>query len=895
MSEHRLKLTSVLLSSTVLATTGPALAQEAEIEPSPSDEIVVRGAFIPDEKRVTSEITSLLDAQDFAVAGDADIASALTRITGISVQAGKFAVVRGLNDRYSNTILNGSGVSSPEPLRRAVPLDMFPTSLIGQATVQKTYAPEYYLDFGGGVIALETSALPDGPFLEVGVSGGVNSATTLRDGLLHNGGGDSDYTSFDDGTRNLPDSLGQVFEEGQARRVDASLDADLREQIGVDLANFTDYVVQQGDIAGNAGASIEGGTRVDFSRDFSMGVIAAVDYGSDWQTLEGVRREIRQGSDGIEIRDDFDRVSTEHQVDLSGLLAVGFDILDNHTITATGLHARSSLKETRVLEGFQASEGRTVREDNTEWFERQVWMTQLAGEHFFPSLNNASINWRAAYSEAFRDAPFNRLVRYELRTNPATGEEVFSFRGRSQDDTRTDFSKIEDDSTDIGVDLVVPVSFLGRDWDLKAGYGYFEKNRDTLIRQFSYNGVLPSEALFTRIDAIISPANVQNGTLSLVEVGGTLFPAQFRGLLEIDAAYVGVDTQLFDFVRVAVGGRFEEAIQIADTFDVGEMSGIEAGEDVTNFDSAIESEYFLPAVTLTWNFIEDVQLRLAYSQTIARPQFRETAFAIFNNTETDRAFRGNPFLTNSEFDNFDARLEYYFARGEFITIGGFYKTIDNPIEEFSFSLGERLASTFVNIPSAEVYGLEFEFEKSLPISEWLMDGMGWQWDWLEPKSWFFKTNYTLTQSEIDAEGEIRRAVPQQGRPQLEISDGTEFVVDGRNLQGLSEHLFNFQLGYEDEEARSRATILLNFTGERIRTAENLSSGFPAVIEQPPLLLDFVYSREFEVWGGEYEFGFQIDNILDDDYEAEVSDETNAIFIDQYDLGRSFSVSLKRRF
>jgi len=894
MSDYRLKFTAALLSSTMFAAAGPAFAQEdtgTDIQAAPTDEIVVRGAYIPDEKRVTSEITSLLDSQDFETSGDADIASALTRITGIAVADDKFAVVRGLNDRYSNTLLNGALVSSPEPLRRAVPMDLFPTSIIGSATVQKTYAPEFGLDFGGGVIALETVALPDSRFLEIGVSGKINSATTLRDGLLYNGGGDSDYSGFDDGRRNLPEALEPVFAD---TKIDSSVDPAVRQGIATGLADWTDFVVQKGELEPSSGFSIEAGDRFDLNPDFSLGVIAALAHDNEWSNKEGVRRNIRLGANGIETRDDYARFSTEQNINQSALLQVGADILDNHTVTATGMLARASLKEARTLQGFNASEGRNIRIDNTEWYERQVWLGQLRGEHIFPALNNASIDWRASYSEAMRDAPYNRQLFYEEGVNPETGEQVFRYRGRT-DGNLTEFSKVEDDSTDVGIDGVLPVTVFDRDVELKAGWGYYEKNRDTFLRQYRFSGTVPSYLLFSRIDSIYSPENVQAGLFDIVEVGGVLFPDNFRGLLEIDSGYVGVDAQLTDYIRIAAGGRYEQSIQVVDTFNVGEVSGIEGGSTITDFDSAIESEYFLPALTLTWNPLENTQLRLAYSQTIARPQFRETAFSIFQNTETDATFRGNPYLTNSEFENFDARLEYYFSRGQFVTLGAFYKKIDNPIEEFNISLGETFASSFLNAPSADLYGLEFEFEKTLPVNEWLEGWFGFTNPWLESKAWNFKTNYTWTQSEVSADGEIRIALPSAGEPALDVVDAASFIVDGRNLQGLSENLFNIQLGYEDDEAMSRATLLVNFTGERIRATENLSSNLPAILEEPPITLDFVYSRDFMAWGGDYTVGFQVDNILDDDYEASQSDGETSIVVDQYDLGRTFSVSLKRRF
>ncbi len=911
MSENRFKLTSALMMSTVLAIMGPSAAHaqdtqqpednaetQADIQTqAPADEIIVRGSYIPDEKRITSEIASTLDAEDFAITGDADIADAMSRITGISVANDKFAVVRGLNDRYSNTILNGSPVSSPEPLRRAVPLDLFPTAIIGDVLVQKTYSPQYSADFGGGVIALETITLPDERFFEIEVSGGVNSATTLHNGLLYNGGGESDYTGWDDGTRNIPDSFEGVFADNRVPELDDATNTAIVSEFASD---WTDHILQQGDIAGDAGLSVEMGDRYDVSDTLSLGVTAAAGYDSEWRTREGVRRITNIGGDGaLQIQDDYDRFSTQHEITSNALLSIGADIADNHTITGTAFGARSTIKEARSLTGFRSSEFRIQRVDNTEWFERQTWIGQLTGEHIFPALMDLEVDWRASYSEAYRDSPDNRQLVYQLPVQFTDPDNIpddvpFTYLGEP-DGNAISFSKIEDDSSDLGVDAMLPLMVAGRDVELLGGYSYYEKNRDTVSRFFRFDGTVPAALRSRRADAIYTPEAIEAGLYDLDEAGGGGFPALFRGLLEVDSVYGGLDAQVTNFLRIAAGVRYEESTQVASTYDIGEET-FEPGSEVSQFDQAIESEYALPAFTATWNVLENVQLRFAYSQTIARPQFRETAFSQFQDIETDTTFRGNPFLTNTEFENFDARAEYYFARGEFITFGAFYKDVTNPIEEFNLSLGDEFGSSFLNAPSAELYGFEVEFEKALPITGLVQDRMGLDWAWLEPKSWFFKTNYTYTKSEVSADGTVTIAnLGAGGVPQATVQPAEFYVEDGRQLQGQSENLFNIQLGYEDDEARSRGTLALNFTGERIRQTRNLSAGLPAIIEEPPVSLDFIYSRDFTVYGGEYSVGFKAQNILDEDYRAFQEGTDNTIDIDRYDLGRTFSVSLSRRF
>ena len=123
------------------------------------------------------------------------------------------------------------------------------------------------------------------------------------------------------------------------------------------------------------------------------------------------------------------------------------------------------------------------------------------------------------------------------------------------------------------------------------------------------------------------------------------------------------------------------------------------------------------------------------------------------------------------------------------------------------------------------------------------------------------------------------------------------IVGDRSLQGQSDHLANLQIGYEDFESNSRATILVNYTSERIQQIEEGGgTGSQRVVEQPPILVDFVWSRDLEIAGGDYTLDFKIGNILGDDYDAkQVSSTGDEIVFDTYDIGRTFELGLTRRF
>jgi hypothetical protein len=223
---------SVVFCSGTPARSGEAMQPptvEAQEEP---EIVVVRGMFIPDVVRETSEVANVLVPEDLVRQGDDTAAQALIRLSGLSVVNSRFVYVRGLGERYSSALLNGSPLPSPEPLQRVVPLDLFPSNILQGALVQKTYSPQFPGEFGGGVINLETVGAPNERFISMAVSGGYNTETSFRQGLSYKGS-DTDWTGFDDKVRDTPHLLSAAMASGRGRIAEGNFsDAELQ-AIGV--------------------------------------------------------------------------------------------------------------------------------------------------------------------------------------------------------------------------------------------------------------------------------------------------------------------------------------------------------------------------------------------------------------------------------------------------------------------------------------------------------------------------------------------------------------------------------------------------------------------------------------------------------------------------------------
>ncbi len=910
MSGIAFKKTSALLATTALITSAlsatlamgyVAHAQDADQPAEEPEVITIRGVFIPEERRDTSEISAIVDADDFSARGDGDAAVALARVTGLSISDDGFVFARGLNERYSSATLNGSPLPSPAPLRRVTPLDLFPTSVLESALAQKTYSPQYSAEFGGAVIDLRTRLLPDEPFFSLSLSAGYDTETTFDRGLLYDGG-DEDWTGFDDGERNRPPELNAI--RGVSRVNDLS--GAEREAVGESLNNDASlWVIQSDDIDADGSISFSAGERFDVSPSLSIGIIAAGGYSNEWQTRRGIRGQSSSNADGLFELRRRERFSTQNEIGLNGLLTVGFDILENHELSFTALGVRQTEKEARTIIGPTIEDlDRNSREENLEWFENQVWTTQVNGTHFFPSLGDLEVAWRGSYSEALRDAPYQRFAEYTQ-----LDDGTFRYDGESSANSTT-FSFVGDDTTDFAVDLTLPFAFGGIEGELIGGYSYTESDRIGEQQIYRYSAVTDPNLLVQRIDLIFSDANIGSSTGASTPVlndtaVGQEFPEAYAATLETDAGYLGVDAQITDSLRAAVGVRYEDAIEAVQIFPfVDDVTG--------SVVVPINEDYLLPAATLTWTFAENMQLRLGYSNTITRPQFRELAPAPFVNTETDEIFFGNPFLVDTEITNYDARFEWYFARDQFFTFGAFYKDLENPIEEYGVQVGGNDSSqtTFINAPAATLYGFEVEFERLFEMGD-MFENVGW----IQPYTGVVRANYTWSDSELEVDDTTlaRRptnvtlretTIDQDGDGDIDGDDlilanldtstlVSDIIADGRQLLGQSEHLFNLQLGYENYDARSRAFFLVNFASERIRTQEN-GRQLPAVIEEPPTSLNFVYSREFTAMNSDVEFGFRATNLLGDDYEAFQEEGDVRVPVDTYELGQTFTLSLRFR-
>lgn len=841
--------------------------------PGGAGAIVVTGRRNRDPVRSSAQVVSVLSSEDIARTGEGDIAGALTRVTGLSIVGSGRVFVRGLGDRYSLALLNGLPLPSPEPLSRVVPLDIFPTSVVASTLVQKTYSANFPGEFGGGVINLTTRAVPEESFVKIsaGISG--DNETAFSNGLTYFGS-NFDWFGFDNGNRDLPSNL-QAFIASGERIEDTSIDV----QEGVAAQLFpTNLVTLQkiNDLPVNFSGSITAGTSFDVGSDAVFGVIATASIKNGWRN-RSVRSQ-QANTDLSVITDDFTTFITDNTVLVNGLLGFGLDFGDN-TIRWTNLYIRDTLKTSRLGLGTRFELGETgfdFANQNTAWFERQLIDTQLVGEF---TLGNLSLEARAGYARTNREAPFNANYSYTRTNIPDSplGDEFVAYFNRQSDTglTTISFDDLQEELIYAGIDLSYP---LLNNLTATVGYAYTDTDRYSVRREFSpfISGDVLDDSLVPVLGLRL-PGDIINGaTLAGFDVRldeTSQFPA-FEAALQIQAGYGKITYLPISTITIDLGVRYEDAKQTVALDQTIFTTPIAGATPTNNF-----ADYFLPAATVTWEPIDDLQIRASASKTVARPQFRELVEQLYFDPESNRSYRGNPFLVDSRLTNFEGRAEYYMGRSGRASLAGFFKKIDNPIEAFVTTSAGSLLTSFANAPQAELYGAEAEFQYNHDLMDW--------GGWFESKQLLLIANYTYTQSSIKVDAADITFVTPVG-----ATAATQYFNDGDRLTGQSDHVANVQIGIEDLDKVQQFTFLFNYASDRVT-----SRGFqrPDVIEDPGLTVDFVARNDMNFFGRPFEVKFEARNIFGRDNFEFQENGTNRIEINTYEVGQSFSLSISTEF
>lgn len=765
-------------------------AIEAEVErASASTQLFLR--------KNAAQASDSIGAQDIAKTPDRNAADAVKRVVGTTVVDGKYIFVRGLGDRYTNSMLNGAPLPSPEPDRQAVPLDMFPTLVLSDLTISKTFTPDMPGDFAGGSLNIHTRDLPNKLLFQGSVGIGVNSVSTFGRRLSYPGGG-LDWLGIDDGGRKLPREV--PAERVTRLRPDGTLNPALTD---VGRAVNTPMETDRAFNLPNGNGSFVLGDSFKLGEKTVLGLLGGASYSRTFQKRvdETVRTygidPNRPGQ--LVLFNDYKSETGFDTVNWSALGTASLAFGVHHKVSLTGLYSRNAVKEGRLITGANEEQAADIRDERLRFQNRNLVYAQLRGEHRFEKLSSAELTWNALWARAAMNDPNMRETVYVR--DPVSG---LVFRESTQSGQH--FYAAQGETTRSGaLDWKQPLLKGDNPVSIKGGGMVTLRGRSFNARRFRFlrNPSADQELFRQSPDALFRDENVGPG-LELEE--WTRPTDAYAAQYNVYAGYGMADVALTNRLRVVVGERVEGARQTIESFDP-------FAPDAQRVRTELNRTDLLPSGNIIFKVTKESNIRLTATQTVARPQLRELAPFVFSDFFGAREVLGNPDLDRTRIVNLDARFELFPRVGEVLAVSAFHKRFRDPIEPFIIPTSRGVTS-FQNAKGAVNTGVEIEARKALDFV----------WKALDETT--LLANLTLVHSRVELD-------PAQAGIQTSSS---------RALANQSPYVLNVALDWNHEKTKSRARVLYNVAGARI--AQVGLNGIPDTYEQPRNLVDLSFAQGF---------------------------------------------------
>ena len=841
-----------------------------------------------------SQVSDAISAETISQSGASDAGDAMERVTGASVQGGRYVYVRGLGDRYANTQLNGSTLPTADPDRRAVQFDLFPSEFLENIVTLKTFTPDKPGSFSGGLVDINTRSFPAEFSGSLSVSSGASTLVAPGDAVLVDPAASVSYFGSADAL-DIPDALlgGGAFPAVSSQEIfnpDASPDDLARLQANealVDYFSARSVAPVVGTADPNVSASLSLGNRVKvLGNDLGFILGATLDRGVGSYDQGTVGRYDTAGPDGApRLRSRRTDQRSTIESNLGGIANATYRLGAYNEIGLNTLFSRSAESEARVISGLApipiggVGDDITVTDRVTGYTERRLASAQLRGRHAVPALAGVEAEWRANLSTTRLDEPDLRFF-----ANANLEGERFVVGGASLNNTLHFFRESTESLGGAALDLTVPGRALGGlPVEVKVGGLYETTAREFRERRFEVlsEGLRLEGEGSDAVEAFFSPDN--SGVVEVRDpnpfdpqerstfvignrlVDNTQPNNQYDGGLDVAAAYAMAEFPVLPRLRAIAGARVERTDLTIDVVSLDEslLEGAESGR--------IEETDVLPSLNLVYNVTDGMNVRAAATRTLARPTFRETApFASFD-FATGGPLVGNPDLDRTLITNLDLRWEWFNAPGAVVAVSGYYKHLDRPIERVIVDL-ENDINRYENVDEATILGAEFEVRQRL-------GAVGGVFGSPFVRDLSVGGNLTLTQSEITISGaELaeRRVINPD-------------ASDTRALQGQSPYLVNLDLTYD--RPGTSAGLYFNVFGERLSRV-----GVPDVFERSSPQLDFVASQTLL---DQFKLKLSVKNVLNRGTE-EVYDFPESTFdviggqapiYQAYDRGTSFSLGL----
>jgi len=786
--------------------------------------------------------------------GDSDAAGVLKRLSGVSISGNKYVYVRGLGDRYIKTQLNGVDIPGLDPDRNTIQMDIFPSSIIDNIIVYKSFTANLPADFTGGLIDIKLKDFPDKKKGSVQIGIGYNPNSHFRDDFLSYKGGKLDFLGFDDGTRSIPatENIPQFAEavgnpDGpnglRYREILGNFDPTMAAMRTNNLADF-----ELGFTLGNQrpGEKYTLGYNLSLNYKNTTDYYADAEYGkyglSTPDIFEMDRREYQVGSYGV------------NEVLLSGL--AGFALKTTHSkVGLTLMHLQNGTSKAGIFdfEGSDQGSDFTAFQHGLDYSQRSLSQLLLDGNHFNPE-RKLRINWKLSGAYSLMNDPDVRFTRYEinpdgsLRIGTEVGfpERIWRNLGELNSTALVNFSK----------DFKINENASKLHFGALATY----KNRDYIIRNFSivprgdYTLTGNPDELF--FEENLWPKDGQTGVGTTYE---TPFiptnPNQYNAYSINTGGYVSAELTFVPSITAIVGVRLENYMQYYTGTD-------QLRSNILDNEKVLSDLGVYPSLNLMFKLTERQNLRASYSMTVARPSFKELSYAEIYDPISGITFIGgfhkdgddqegveywSGNLVSTNIQNMDLRWESFGKDNQMFSVGGFYKLFDKPIEIVQYT---KQVGAFQprNVGNGQTFGVELEIRQSMGFISERIRGLR------------LNANITFTRSRIEmSETEYQSRV--------ENARVGQEVEDFRPMAGQAPYLVNGGISYSGGEKgfwnRLEAGLFYNVQGTTLE--------FVGVADRPDIYTQPFHSLNFNSsvkLGSKkrWVLGLKVQNLLDENIE-----------------------------
>jgi hypothetical protein len=733
-------------------------------------------AVLLNTRKNSAAVSDGISAEQIKRAPDATSGDALRRLTGISLVDNKFVYVRGVSDRYNQTTLNGTSVTSTDVGKKSFSYDMLPANLLENTIVIKSATPDMRGDFTGGLVQLNTLDFPERSIFKISYSRAKNSLTTGNT-IGVSQGSSHDWLGYDDGVRALPTNLANYPNATELAKI---------------LPNT--WAPRDRTAPWQQAFSLSYGNKLSFERENGpsddIGLVAALSYRTNYQRNNKEIDNHYVGRHAVGMRDDY---------------SVLWGAIANLSFKYEGLHKISFKNNFNRSAEDQVSQFRSEDVDFInyytviEWNQRVMYSGQVTGEHKFPGLGGVSLEWCVSRSTSQRQVPDRKQFSYLGQTNYP--ESPFGINAPQRS-----WSVLNDYVTSYSTDISIPLYATAR---IKAGLLFESKKTDYRIRYFN---IIPlsSSLIQLPIDQVLDPNNYGAGKFGMKESSVAQDTYFADGSLNVGYAMVdlpfSVIGEKFRFISGVRSENSEQNVSVPRSFESNALT----------FASQKKNIDLLPSTNMMWMANVAINVRIAYSNSVNRPEFRELAGTGFWDFIKYEMIGGNPDLQRSLVHNFDVRFEMFPDAGELIAVSYFHKNIHGAIEEH-VTFGSYASRTWTNSPGvAENKGWEFELRKSFGF-------LGEFW-----KRFSISGNYSIIQSSI------KDSIDEGGNGIIKMSHWT------RPMQGQSPYMVNLSFLYTEPITGTSVNVLYNKSGRRIDVTGTKDRSLPLpsdIYEEPRDIVD----------------------------------------------------------